>query len=256
MNNSTIKINYLEKCYQIVRLLTQRTSIFKLTEKTHNVFGIEEDDFIIKNGLNKNKALENELVKINSKINGIEKEIEDLINAIEPDLNEAPFDKLARQYKLSKDEKYIIIALFFSGTTEAIQYRDGQLSYRELLELLGYRPSHFIDKMQLMSNLIRYKLIDYHQSYHSHSIFDYEFYLTRKTLSQIIDEHNWFFNDDKESDVELIDDTTKSLKKTGILNVREPVMTFDQIVLDEIQRHEIEQAVYQMERGNKLLTEW
>jgi SpoVK/Ycf46/Vps4 family AAA+-type ATPase len=45
-------------------------------------------------------------------------------------------------------------------------------------------------------------------------------------------------------------------ERENILIIREPLITFDQIVLKEEKRQAIERACFQIEKGNSLLTEW
>lgn len=252
-NNNELKTKYLEKCSQISHMLVERIKILKQMDEIHNYgdiieFSEQDTDRII-------KKCHEDLAKVNAKLTNIEKELDEMVKSLEPDLALAPFDKLAKEYNLCKEEKYIIIALFFQETRGESRLRNATISCRDLLALLGYFPWQFIDKMQLIKNLTQHRLINYHRPVFSNNIFDYEFYLTYKTLSQIIDETNWLA-EDNENDTEQSDSTIKTAKKAKNLIIRDPLLSFDQIVLNEVQRHDIEQAIFQMEKGNRLLSEW
>ncbi|MEO0077197.1 MAG: ATP-binding protein [candidate division WOR-3 bacterium] len=250
-NNNELKIKYFEKCNQISHLLEKRFRIFKRMDEIRNdsetIEDTEQDTDI--------KRCQKHLEKVNSKLTNTERELEEMIKTMEPDLAMAPFDKLAKEYNLCKEEKYIIIALFFQGVRGENRFRNATISCRDLLALLGYYPWQFIDKIQLIKNLIQHQLINYRRPFDGNNIFDYEFYLASKALSQIIDETNWLA-EDTENNTEQSDSIIKTAPKNKILIIRAPLLSFDQIVLDDEQRHVIEQAIFQMEKGHTLLSEW
>jgi SpoVK/Ycf46/Vps4 family AAA+-type ATPase len=49
---------------------------------------------------------------------------------------------------------------------------------------------------------------------------------------------------------------TSERNEKGILFVREPIISLNQIVLDEDKKQEIEKIIFQIEKGNKLFTDW
>ncbi|MCX7785558.1 MAG: ATP-binding protein [candidate division WOR-3 bacterium] len=252
MIKQNIKTRYLEHCRTLIRLMEVRKELAKdLEEATYGV------RYFRHGNLNEIKA---EMATVNNKFLNVERVLKKIVRNANDLLYEVPFDGLAQEYGLSKDEKYIIMIIFFNAN---LKNREDGISGKELLGLLGYKPSEFVDKCVLFQNLIKKDLITYYPERHyyprnSHRmIIDLDFCLTRKALLGITGDENLLFTEGNDEDIsERSYNGKRRDPKESILLVREPIINFDQIVLNDEQKNDIEQVIFQIGKGNKLLTEW
>ncbi|MEO0092349.1 MAG: ATP-binding protein [candidate division WOR-3 bacterium] len=249
MTKQNIRTKYFEQCRTLIRLLEVRKELMRDLEET----SLRR---FLHNNLHELRA---ELTTINNKIANVEKQLKKIVSNPDVVLNQAPFDDLAQKFGLTKDEKYVIMIIFFNVN---LKNREDGISGKELLGLLGYKVSEYVDKCALFQNLIQKELITYYPElrYYRNSqrmIIDLDFCLTRKALLCITDNENLLVTEETDDETfEFGFNRRKRNQKESIVCVREPVINFDQIVLDDVQKHDIERAIFQMERGNRLFSDW
>jgi AAA+ superfamily predicted ATPase len=238
MINNSLKEEYFEHNYELLRLLSEKKEQLEILSEDE--FGIQIET--------RNQKGEHILAELDQKIQYVEKSLESICIAAKESGVELSFEKLAEKYNLNREEKYILMALFLT-TISSVVYRR-QLTGSDLLYLVGYKPKQFITKGQLIRGLMEKELIDtpYPGRLRGNTIFEARFGLTKNALKDIA----WSGM--------LIEPakTTGSFedKIEGLLVIREPVTTFDQIVLDNEKKEVIERALFQTENAKKLFEEW
>jgi len=245
MNNNSVKNNYLEQGYNLIRLLDARKKINEEIFESQFNIKIENKKFQ-RAKINDKKSKTKEL---NQKIAKVEKNLDKICKKAKESNEYIPFEALSDKYCLSKDEKYALLAVFFGDW-----YRYHKPTGKDLMSLLGYAPNQFVSNYNLIKHLINEKLIETNDRYPnpSYTIFDFEYRLTPETMQELMGNDLYLLSetsDERES-------RSSERNEKGILVVREPLIALDQIVLDGDQKQEIEKIIFQIEKGNKLFVDW
>ncbi|MBS4015066.1 MAG: ATP-binding protein [Candidatus Latescibacteria bacterium] len=245
MKNNDIKSNYLEHGYNLIRLLDARKKINdEIFEAQFNIS--VENKKILRTKINDKKK---KIKEVNKKIEKLENNLDKLCKKAKVFNEYIPLEALSEKYCLSKDEKYIMLAVFFGDW-----YRHHKPTGKDLMSLLGYAPNQYVNNYRIIKNLINEKLIETNDRYPypSYTIFDFEYRLAPDTMQEIMGNDLYLLSetsDDRESRFSEGNQNT-------ILSIREPIVSFDQIVLEDMQKQEIEQMIFQIVTGNKLFTQW
>lgn len=236
----------MEQSYNLIHLLYVRKKIndelfdaqFNIKVRHYKNEGTKNNDLVIK------------LVELNQKIKQIEKNLDKICKRAKKFAEYIPLEDIVEKHCLSKDEKYILMTIFFFNNWSHGREPTG----KDLICMLGHKPNQYVAHYRLIKNLLNKKLIEPVTHFYSLSdtIFDLNYRLTPETMQLFVGDN--LYLSEKETEERSHRDTNRS--QNAILMIREPIINFNQIILDESQRNDIEQAVYQIEKGNKLFTEW
>ncbi|MHA1279832.1 MAG: ATP-binding protein [Candidatus Helarchaeota archaeon] len=237
MNKIELRDSYFHVMYRLYLLLMRQCELYEIIENC--------EVRRISKKTKKHSDAERELRYSYRKIARQEKKLAALSCGAEKTKSSISIEKLAKDYALNRDEKLIIIILLCALLREH-SFRSC-VRGAELLRFLGYRPHEFVKKGILLTkagNLRRHDLIKA-KRYDDDSIFDTRFELTLKALKCI------FGN-------EIVSDLSTDFDEdaTCILTVRDPVVTFDQLVLEPQMRASIIKVVTQIEKVRRHLKEW
>jgi AAA+ superfamily predicted ATPase len=246
MSDNKINNDYLDLTYKLVRLLDARKKIWIELLDYEVGFKAWNDD--------KKDAYVGKLKGNIVQLDQIREQTEGRLLEISKQAQECgcviPFEDLVKEYRLPKEGKYILMALFYSDNLGKYQ----KITCKDLLFSLGYKPSEFLEKSALLGNLIIDGLIENADKYPSPtaSVLEAEYRLTPRTLQRLAGDRPFLLN-------ELTGECGNSInrrKQTLVLMVREPLITFDQIVLDDMKKREIDKAIFQIEQANNLFSKW
>ncbi len=240
---------YLNLSYRLIRLLDARkkTTEALLDEEFGKGWTIEKNS-------ERQKENQRSLAQLNQRIRETEKELSEINKRAKESGVKLPFEELTNEYALSKEAKYILMAIFFSEMETWHEKKFGS----SLLSLLGYKPWEIIKGCELLQNLIKEELITAADRYlpPNATVLNTDYELTPKAIRIITEGRASPFTDSLE---EIFGDKflkRRNRERENILMIREPLITFDQIVLEEEAREAIERACFQIEKGNRLLFEW
>jgi AAA+ superfamily predicted ATPase len=241
MLNDNLKNEYFETIWELFNLLTQRSK--QLRADIDGDFGLCRIS-----GKKENTSDENTITALNQQIQQVETNLMTICQKAKEYGIEIPLEKLAETYNLTCEEKYILAGLFLSSIS-AVTIED-KLTGADLLLLLGYKPKQFINKAYLLKSLIKKGLIDTPSPgwRRRNSVFEISFSLTNVALKGIAGDEVLI---ESLKEPEEFDDAMENL-----IVVRDPVMTFDQIIFDNATKQAIERALFQIENAKRFLTEW
>jgi AAA+ superfamily predicted ATPase len=248
-NMQNLKEEYLNLSYRLIRL-------FEVRKKTTKALFDEEFSrrWSEEKSSERQKQNKRRLAQLNKMIKKTEKRLSEIIKKAEESKIALPFEELTREYALPKEAKYILMAIFFSE----IEARSKRKIGFYLLNLLGYKPAEIVKGCELLQNLMKEDLIMPADLYlpPAATILSIEYSLTPKAMRIITDSRASLFTDPLDEILGEEFPGRRRRERENILIIREPLITFDQIVLKEEKRQAIERACFQIEKGNSLLTEW
>ncbi|MGQ9701975.1 MAG: ATP-binding protein [bacterium] len=223
MKGEKLRNNYLKVAYRLVRLFNK---------KRHISTCAFDDEFEI--DTSSIKCYKEKLKDINDMIKKTEMELNRIARDSAISGTPVQFEMLAQKYKLTNEEKYILLCIFF----EQIQTNRSGLRGHKLLNLLGYGPEQFIEKSKLLKNLLRKRLIKIEDYSEPSMIFDAEFTLPMNILREIAGNSIMVLEEDG---IEVSERRRLRNKQEtiSVLKVQNPILTFDQIVLSENIKEEI-----------------
>ncbi len=246
MSDDNINNYYLDLVYKLVRLLDARKEIWVELldyEEGFKAWGDgKRDAYVVK--------LKNKIAQLDQTLAQIEESLSEIIKRAQDCGVDIPFEVLVKQYKLSKEGKYILMALYYNDILECYQ----RLAGKDLLFSLGYKPSEFVEKCGLLTELISHDLIKDANKYPSPhaTILEVDYRLTPNTMQQLAGSRPILMHELHEE----AKNSFEQVDRSAILIVRSPLITFDQIVLDDIKKHEINKVIYQAEKVSNLFSKW
>lgn len=241
MKVEKLKTNYLELAYCLYRLFVAQNDITKRLQECE----FDSDDHFLKDYRKKSRAIKDMKKKTEMALAHIAKE------AMRSGIL-IPFEYIAQKYRLTNEEKYILLMIFFNGA----EARHPGIQGRELLMLLGYRPGQFIEKSKVFENLLNKNLIEIVDHNASIMLFEAEFVLSVNVLKQIAGDDKLIFGNTQN---EVYNSLVRSLKRDhqiDLLVVRKPLLSFDQIVLDDDIKKEIKRILYQTKHLGTVFEKW
>jgi hypothetical protein len=159
MSDNKINNDYLDLTYKLVRLLDARKKIwielldYDLGFKAWN--DDKKDTYVGK--------LKSNIVQLDQIREQAEQHLLQLSKQAQEGGCIIPFEDLVKEYRLSIEGKYILMALFYSDNLGRYQ----KITCKDLLFSLGYKPSEFLEKSALLGNLIIDGLIENADKYPS-----------------------------------------------------------------------------------------
>lgn len=247
MDETKIKNAYLDLGYKLTRLFGARSKVWS------ELSNYEFDEKISnrKSQTVSVKKMKKTITDLNLRIKRVERHMEELNKQATSLKIELPFENLASKYNLSKDEKYIIMTIFYYENWAMHHEPSG----KELVSIFGYKPSVFIEKSPLLSKLIKNEIIEINNNYlPSPSILlEVSYCLTAKTLQSLIG-----------NDTFVIDERNEKCdggflyrpNQEHILKIREPIIGFDQIVLDDSKKQELDKVIAEIKNSSGLFRQW
>jgi len=246
MSDNEINNDYLCLTYKFVRLLDERKKIWVELLDYEDGFKAwdseKKDSYVVK--------LKNKVAQLDQTLAQMEESLSKIIKRAQDCGVDIPFEVLVKQYKLSKEGKYILMTLYYNDLLES--YR--KLHGRDLLFMLGYKPSEFIQKSTILAILLSHNLIKDANKYPSPtaSILEIEHCLTPITMQRLAGDRPLYMNDLTQGVLE----TSEPVIRNSVLLIRSPLITFDQIILDDNKKHEINKVIYQAEKSSILFSKW
>lgn len=237
MNKTELRDGYFKAMYDLYMLLRRRVLLYESNED------YEAQRVIRKT--KKHKEAETALSQIHKRIARQEKKLAALSRVAKKMKTPISIEKIAEDHRLDRDEKLIIIILLYAVLREN-QYRSC-VSGTGLLQFLGYRPHEFIKKGVLLTksaNLRKDDLICPRRC-DEDSIFETRFELTTKAIELI-------FGNGMLTEIS----TEFTEEMNCLLAVRDPIMTFNQLVLDQRMQESIIKVVTQIEKVRSHLKNW
>ncbi|MCX7994254.1 MAG: ATP-binding protein [candidate division WOR-3 bacterium] len=170
-----------------------------------------------------------------------------------------PVEKIVKKYELGSEERDILLAMFF----KELEMGRFEITGRELLIFLGYEPFQFIEKSKILEGLLKKNIIECEFTHPFEGLLlKAEFALALNIFKDITGKEII------ETDTEVShlhrgftkfipgEYRNKKRKESKFLNVYEPVLTFENLVLEPEKLKAIERAVFQAKNLNQIFEEW
>ncbi len=238
-----LNTNYLEVTHKLFRLFHARMGIFER---------IQDGEFDIDKGGKDIKYYKNKLRHTNKLIKDFEKELAKIVEKAQSYGTVIPFENLAQKHRLTNEQKYVLLLMFFEM---AEKDRDGY-SGRHLLQLLGYNTGQFVEKKRLFEILLKKKLIKTVDYDHSNILFEADFVLSSEVITQVVGEEKINLEEKVETAGWMRKIFKREEQEILPLEVRESVLTFDQIVLSPDKKREILRLLHQVKNRNSIFKKW
>jgi ATP-dependent 26S proteasome regulatory subunit len=213
---------------------------------------IQDGEFEFDKGGKDVKNYKNRLRHINKLIKQYEKELTMIVEKAQSYGTVIPFEDLAQKHRLTNEQKYVLLLMFFEM---AEKDRDGY-SGRHLLQLLGYNTGQFIEKSRLFENLLKKKLIKVVDYDHSKMLFEADFVISSEVITQVVGKGKINLEEKVESPGWMRKFFKREEQEISPLEVREPVLSFDEIVLSADKKREIQRLLYQAKNRNSVFKSW
>ncbi len=229
---------YLKKVFLLVSLLYEKKDYEKDMERRRWIESPETK-----------AEREEERASLNEKINQVERELSEIVNEAKVKNVKIPLEEIAERSELDQEGKYILMALL-SNVMER-HHSDG----KELLALLGYKPHQFFQKAKILKLLWKKGLISECSS-SDPTILDTDFELSKMVLEELFGKELFL---DLEEEIARMKKKVQDLSPGKILKrltVREPKITFDQVVLEPENKLLVEKVIKQIERGKEIFARW
>ncbi len=254
MEKEKIKETYLNLYLKLRMLLDERKrQIERLFEKQLR----QELNLKLENHWSyADEGLERECNELNQKITDIEQKIEQISQEAIKVGFVPPFEMLANKHNLTKEEKYILMTLYFGSNFDHFRIRGETLIGEDLLANLGYKPSELILKSGLLNQLINKNLV-FVSDEGQQNLLQLEYCLTEE-VNTAINEAFGINASQTESRTEIFLKKSKPEKRadTDLLLIQDPIITFDTIILDQTKMQEIEQRIFQAQKLPTVLQQW
>jgi hypothetical protein len=159
MSENKLNNDYLDLTYKLVRLLDARKKIwielldYEVGFKTWN--DDKKDAYVGK--------LKGNIAQLDQMLKQTELHLLEISKQAQECGCIIPFEDLAKEYRLPKEGKYVLMALFYSDNLGKYQ----KITCKDLLFSLSYKPSEFLEKSALLGNLIIDGLIENADKYPS-----------------------------------------------------------------------------------------
>lgn len=169
-----------------------------------------------------------------------------------------PIEDIVKENDLNPEERNILLSIYFNELEEG----RFEINGRGLLKLLGYQPVQFAEKCVILQNLLKKELLECDSRYlEDGSILEAEFALSphifnfitgnRMTIDEVKDNSH-----SSRTTINHKDLKDRSRRGHRLLNIYDPVLSFDQIVLEPAKLKEIERAIFQAKNLNLIFEEW
>ncbi|MCX7995138.1 MAG: ATP-binding protein [candidate division WOR-3 bacterium] len=200
-----------------------------------------------------NDDLENEINAIHEEIKQVESELEEISKKAWQLRVPTPFDKIQMEFQLKKEEKYILLFLFFK------QFAD-QCNSATISELMGFLdiPLEWASETYVFfENLLKQNLI-----IPTGQCTTYIFTCWNVSLSPAYSKKiaRYFFPIAPEVEKKIVNnDKNKkedSEDKFCLLDIRKPLFSLEQIVLPQEQKETIKRIVSQVKLFNQIMKKW
>ncbi|MEO0116727.1 MAG: ATP-binding protein [candidate division WOR-3 bacterium] len=226
---------YLKKVFLLVSLLYERKDYEEDMERRRWIESPE-----------RKAEREEERASLDEKINQVERELSEIVNEAKVKNVKIPLEEIAERSGLDQEGKYILMALLSNVM------KRHSLDGKELLALLGYKPHQFFQKAKILNLLWKKGLIS--ECFSSGpTILDTDFELSKMVLEELFGKELFL---DLEEKIARMKKKVRDLSSGKILTVREPKITFDQVVLESENRLLVERAITQIERGKEIFARW
>ncbi len=248
MGPEILNRRYLENAYRLYNLFDAKKEAMRkqmdVLEKLRHRWNLKESKKYIK--------------KIDSAIISAQNSLSRIAVQASKKGIDIPLETLFKKYGLDSEQRFIILTLYFKELEKG-RY---EMTGRELLTYLGYQPIQFGEKSALLADLLEKELIKCGpRSSADVYLLQVEFalsfhilkHITGKELTAEDEEYEMPWEFTKTNSKEPVD---KRTKKKGFFNIYEPVLTFDQIVLESDKIREIERAIYQAKNLNNIFEAW
>lgn len=199
------------------------------------------------------------LKKLDTEIKVLKTELTRIANSASRQGICIPFEDMAKKNNLGLEERYIILIMYF----RELEKGRFQITGRQLLLCLGYQPFQFIEKSESLENLMEKGLIEglFPDPYMKHFL-EAEFALSAHTFKSITRKE---ITEENDEEIELPFEVAKhppresrdtKKRRSRLLNVYEPALTFELLVLESEKIREIERAIFQAKNLKKIFDEW
>ncbi len=191
---------------------------------------------------------------MNKKVEALQKELAAIADKAEKNGEIIPLEQIASKYHLNQEEKLILLILYFD---EFDNFETAGVGLDLLLRYLGYTPGEFIGKTKLVKNLLKRRLIVQLSDLFSKnpSVYDSSLQLSKSILRKLSgNELNASHRIFKKSRFPFFMDSPD--EASNLLEIRKPLITFDQIVLDAEKEKSISAVLKQIDRIDTVFKDW
>ncbi|MEO0166279.1 MAG: ATP-binding protein [candidate division WOR-3 bacterium] len=231
--DKNIKVEFLRAGLQYYRLCTER--LRKKMDLVNHLSWSAEDYEDVKLAV----------CEINSEIRRAEEELEGIFEIAKKSDMQIPFEETAQKFSLKKEEKYVLIILFFRQFSE----KYCETTIYDILSLLDIEPEYFLEKYTIFQNLESKKLIIVEQDERYAFPLNWNVKLEPTYLQKIFE----YFSVAKKKNVPKNEE--KKLE-ANFLTIRKPLLSFDKIVLPLEKKEAIKRALKQAYLLKELTKKW
>ncbi len=270
---------YIDKCYKYVKNEEKIAALSRISwARSAGGCWSTKEGYILRGDVLKitvdQKNIDKDLRQAIEKRALIEKQIKLLIRTAKRRGVKLPFEELAQRYGLSSLEKLVFMTIFYN---RLFNVKDGGIPYdltvNEVFKKLGVEPSKYLQIDRALKRLKRLGLIfitistvyvdywdkDFRKISKLHSLFPvcsskieinpqiFEYF----KLDTPINDRRKFTNNPDDNPDELPVEI-----ETTILQVREPRIDFEQIILNQEQTQLVNQVIYHASQGIETLSNW
>lgn len=191
---------------------------------------------------------------VNNLILTYEQQLQSIIKEASTYDIDLPLESLAEKHSLTREQVYIIYIIF----NNRIDSDSNSVVGRNLLISLGYSPDKFIEKSVIITDLLEKDIIKPVTLYDDNLLSSY-MSLTEKTLRSIVghDIYKYLFTDISEDKLRQAGSVREKQDNiNALINIHKPKLEFNQIILDEEKKKDIELALFQIQNASKLYEKW
>ena len=252
MTDKNLQREELEADNKLFELLCIRKGLFEeLSSYDSRNFKRGSDFYDEDEEESKRVLYQRKIKSINEKIAGQESIIKKIITKAKASGIELPLVQICETYRLNELERYIVIILFFSASGKM---GEPTMTAGELFSFLFHDRTEFIINKKLFyedSTLRKSELIKV--SRWGDTLLETNFTLTERMLRKIAgDTENL-----EDKDLKEFDEQTRPLTfKADVLQIREPVVSFDKVVLATDKRRAIEKTLWQVQDSKRIFEDW
>jgi len=219
-------------------------SVAKDVFKSDKRFSLEEDCKAEATENGRSKVLETEVAVY-------EKELEQVINRAKQDGVVIPLEQIATENGLEPAEKELLMLLFFAQ----FYYRN-RIEGRDLLQWISADRLEMVENMKLLmpgGRLRKKGLIVVARAlrYSDDTVLGQEYKISDKVFYEICGVQDEMYQADVKKDAEMDKEPIIEL-----LTIKEPMVSFDQLVLPEPTRRQIEQALWQYKNQDRVFNDY
>ncbi|MEO0131584.1 MAG: ATP-binding protein [candidate division WOR-3 bacterium] len=245
--------SYIDKCYELVRI---HERLVRLSRQEGRWFPFGGSDLDI-NDTSVNKTFR-ETLKEKARI---EKELKKIIRQAKAQGLTLPFEEIAQKYNLSPSAKLLLMVVFYHGTLDS---RDEEVVCGRIFEVLATKPSENLELRRIINQFLETELLEEasddswlltSRSRRAELLSNLQVRLGPKVLEILKPALDLNFINPRGSK-KIFNELRMKPKAHKILSIREPQLSFDQIVHPEERLQMLNRIIFDIKYGNEKLLKW